>query len=162
MTKLTGSALIVLVLAAPALATEETKNARDWASLAGCSPAPEIRVTPARGARVRGAFVSASADSLVIRTAKSERALARGEVKRVEVKVPGRRVKHMLTGMAVGAGGGGLLVAAANATPCTGVICIRPDMNATAKAVSLFAVLGALTGAVLPAGGWKEIYRAGP
>jgi hypothetical protein len=156
MTKLTGSALIVLVLAAPALAKGETKNARAWASLAGCSPASEIRVTPAHGARVRGAFVSASADSLVIRTAKGERALARGEVKSVEVKVPGRRVKHTLIGMAVGAGGAGLITAAVHAEKW------GTPIDETVRLASVLAALGALTGAVLPAGGWKEIYRVQP
>jgi hypothetical protein len=156
MTKLTGSALIVLVLAAPALAAGETKNARDWASLAGCSPTSQIRMTPARGARVRGAFVSASADSMVIRTAKGERALARREVKRVEVKVPGRRAEHTLIGMAVGAGVAGLAAAARHADRW------ETPIDETMRFASVLAALGALTGAVLPAGGWKEIYCVGP
>jgi hypothetical protein len=163
MTKLTRSALVVLVLAAPALAAGKTESAKDWASLAGCSPASEIRVTLAGGARVRGAFVSASADSLVIRTAKGERALARREVQRAEVQGAGRRFRHALIGMAVGAGGGGVIAAAAHAQKCTG-FCVGPDINhiVTVASVPAGAVLGALAGAVLPAGGWKEVYRAQP
>jgi len=164
MTRLTGFALLALAFAAPALPSQKSKPAKDWISLGTCSAGSDVRVTLADGASVRGAFVSASADSLVVKTKKGERALARQDVKRARVKAPGRRLRHALIGLAVGAAAGVPVAAFAHArrsNECSS-FCAGPDVwhIVTVASVPVTAVLAGLVGAALPAGGWKEIYRA--
>jgi hypothetical protein len=149
--------LLILANCTGVLLAQQTGPAKGWDRVIGSAPQAEIRATLVQGGSVRGSLVSASADSLVIRTAKGEQALARQDVRRAEVKRTGHRVRNMAIGLAVGAGGGAAIAVAAHS--CTGFGCIGAD--AVEKgAVPVLAVLGGLIGATLPSGAWKEIYRA--
>lgn len=161
MTRLTGLALLALAFGATALVAKKPDVDQSWTSLAVWPIASEVRVTLTEGRDVRGSLVSAGADSLVVKTKNGERALAQQGIQRVRVKGPRRRLRHTLIGLAVGAGGGGAIAAAAHGSKCTG-FCVGPDVGyiVTVASVPVGAVLGSLVGAALPAGGWKEIYLA--
>ena len=140
----------------------EPSKPSNWASLAQLAPRAEIRVSLNQGENLTGSLLSVSDDSLVIETGNGERSLPRADVTRVQVKRTGRRVRHALIGMAVGAGGGLITVAALHdAKECTG-FCVGPDVGHSVKmaAVPVGAGLGALIGAALPAGKWTDVYIA--
>lgn len=98
-----------------------------------------------------------------MKTTKGERTLSRQDIKRVQLKRPGHRGRHALIGLAVGAGGGLVAVAALhNAKACNTGFCVGPDVAHDVKlaVVPVGAVIGAMVGAALPSGGWTDIYRA--
>jgi hypothetical protein len=88
---------------------------REWTSLNGLSAGAEIRVQLTGGKTVRGFFQRATAEALVVNAARSEEMVARGDVKRVQLKQVGHRGRNTLIGLAVGAGGGLAAGAAADA-----------------------------------------------
>lgn len=55
---------------------------------------------------VKGAFVSASEEAIVLRASTGEVSIPRGEVKRVKVADPSRRMRNGLLGVAIGAAAG--------------------------------------------------------
>jgi hypothetical protein len=65
----------------------------------------------------------------------------------------------VLIGLGIGAGAGGVLAIAAstcNGFGCIGAIAIEAGAPLT------FGAIGALVGALIPAGGWREIYSSAP
>lgn len=75
---------------------------------------------------------------------------------RVSLKKNGHRMRNALIGLGVGAGVG-VGVGAAADTNCTG-LCFGGNFG---KAIftPLGAVAGVLVGALIPTGGWREIYK---
>jgi hypothetical protein len=145
------------------LFAQPSQPSKDWVSLGGCSPQADIRVTLVRGGSLRGSFQNASAESLVMTTTKGELTLSRQDIKRVQLKRSGHRGRHALIGLAVGAGGGLIGVAALHdAKACSTGFCVGPDVAHDVKlaVVPVGALIGAMVGAALPSGGWTDIYRA--
>jgi|ERR1035438_6554749 hypothetical protein len=159
MTKPTNiAALLLMALAGSALA-QQRASADKWANLARLAPDTEIRVALSGGRTVGGNLQNATSDSLAIRTAAGQATLMRTEIKRVQTKGEGRRGRHTLIGLAIGAGAGLAIGAvvdqrdsgkAFNFLPSAGKILFTP----------LGAIIGAIVGVAIPTGGWREIYRA--
>lgn len=133
----------------------------EWSSLKQIAAGQTIKVAVKHGASSQGDFQSATEDALVLRVAGEDRSIARDTVRRVSLKTNSHRGKHALIGAAIG-GGAGLGVGIAvdynlscspNALFCTG-------NQGKAIATPGFALIGAGIGALLPASGWHEIYRA--
>jgi hypothetical protein len=127
----------------------------DWAGVKQLSPGQETRVSLIDGKSYQGAVVSANDETLVIHLAAADRTLARENIRRVSVKRNGHRGRHALVGAAIGAGAG-LGIGAAIDSSCSGFC----DNKGKPLGAALFALLGAGVGALLPAGGWQEIYRS--
>jgi len=147
----------------PALFAQSPPPSKDWVSLGGCSPQAEVRITLVRGGNLRGSIRNASAGSLVVKTEDGKRTLSRQEIGRVQLKRPGRRGRHALIGLGVGAGGGAIGAAALHKSKaCSTGFCVGPDVASDARIaiVPAGALIGALVGAALPSGGWTGIYRA--
>ena len=131
----------------------------DWGSLKQIAAGQTIKVIVKDAAASQGAFQSATEDALVLRVAGEDRSIARDTVRRVSVKTNSHRGKHALIGAAIGAGGGlgaGIAIdndCSPNAIFCTG-------NKGKAILTPGFALIGAGIGALLPAAGWREIYRA--
>lgn len=70
------------------------------------SPDQKLEVLLPRTAPVRGQFVSASPDALVIRDRSGERSIARADVRRVAIPDPSRRGARGFIATAIGAGVG--------------------------------------------------------
>jgi hypothetical protein len=131
----------------------------DWSSLKQIAAGQTIKVAVKGGTSSQGDFQSASEDALVLRVAGEDRSIARDTVRRVSLKTNGRRGKHALIGAAIGGGGGlGAGIAIDNDCSATSIVCT--GNKGKAILTPAFALLGAGIGALLPAGGWREIYRA--
>jgi hypothetical protein len=131
----------------------------DWGSLKQIAAGQTIKVTVNHGASSQGDFQSATEDALVLRVAGGDRSIARETVRRVSLKTNSHRGKHALIGAAIGAGGGlGAGIAIDNDCSPNAIVCT--GNNGKAILTPALALLGAGIGALLPAGGWREIYRA--
>ncbi len=119
----------------------------DWGSLKQIALGQTIKVTVKHGASSQGDFQSATEDALVLRVAGGDRSIARETVRQVS-----------LIGAAIGAGGGlGAGIAIDNDCSPNAIVCTGNYGKGILTPV--FALLGAGIGALLPAGGWHEIYR---
>jgi hypothetical protein len=131
----------------------------DWGSLKQIAAGQTIKVTVNHGASSQGDFQSATEDALVLRVAGGDRSIARETVRRVSLKTNSHRGKHALIGAAIGAGGGlGAGIAIDNDCSPNAIVCT--GNKGKAILTPALALLGAGIGALLPAGGWREIYRA--
>ena len=152
-----GVALLVLLLPAAA-------QRADWSSLGAGNSIPanaEIRVKTTDGREHRGRFQSVSDTALAVQTRNGAEELARPSVSRVSVKRKGHRLRHAMIGLAIGAGAG----LGAGAGIDAGSSCknsFGPCFPNAGKAIltPLGALLGLGVGALLPSGGWDEVYRA--
>jgi len=143
----------VLVLAASTLLAQP---AADWNVVKGLPPGTRIR-TEAAAQKITGEVDSVGDDAIVVRTVAGQKTMTRSQITRLAVKKPGHRKRNVLIGLGVGAGVGlGLGIAAKS---CTGFGCIG-STAVEAGAPPVFAALGAIIGAVLPTGGWRDIYRS--
>src|SRR5579862_3247054 len=149
-----GFALLLLI---PPMSAQPSS---DWASL-GRTPAlsagTEIQVKTTDDKRYRGKFQSASDDGLVLTTSSGEERLARSAIARVSVGRPGHRARNALIGLGAGAAGGLAIGAAADAS-CKSFCFVGNNLGKVIF-TPMGALVGVLIGALLPTGGWHEVYR---
>jgi len=155
MIRLTRMALTLAALCVPALPQSTT----NWEAVKALAPGTEIRIAPKGPGNVKGKVETVAEDSILVRSGKRQRTLLRADIVRIDVRVS-RRKKHIAgstrTGAIIGAGiglGFGLLCNAAAGTD--GAVCYI----AVPVGAGLYAGLGAVAGAISPAGEWREIYR---
>lgn len=148
--------------------TASTPPKSDWANLRMLTAGAEIRAVSTGQQAIRGSFVGVNDDTLTIGQPQRERMVARSMVISVSLKKKNHRIRHILIGLGVGAAGG--LAAGAgldSAYPCRYMdLGCLPEANvgrwpsAKELVTPIGAVLGLAVGALLPAGGWREIYRS--
>lgn len=163
---LAGSSLFATIAFGQAQ-TVSTPPKSGWANLRLLTAGAEIRVNATGQQTIRGTLRSVNDDTLIVGQPQGERTLARSMVASVSVK-KSHRIRHMLIGLGVGAAGG--LAAGAgldSAYPCRymDLGCVpAPGIGTSPSAKEIVtpigAVLGLAVGALLPAGGWREIYRS--
>jgi hypothetical protein len=147
---------ILAFLAGPSLRAAEKS---DWSSLKQIAAGQTIKVTVKNAPSSLGDFETVTDDALVLRVAGEERRIPRDTVRRVSLKVNRHRGRHALKGALTGATTGlnaGMAIdsdCAPNSIVCTGIM-------GAAILTPGFALVGAGIGALLPAGGWRDIYRA--
>jgi hypothetical protein len=150
-------ALLLTLIAGPSLRAVEKS---DWSSLKQIAAGQTIKVTVKDGTSSQGDFQSATEDALVLRVAGGDRSIARDTIRRVSLKTSSHRGKHALIAAAIGAGGGlGAGIAIDNDCSPNAIVCT--GNKGKGILTPAFALIGAGIGALLPAGGWREIYRAG-
>ncbi len=138
----------------------------DWANLRLLTAGSEIRVIATGQQTIRGTLWSVNEDTLIVGQ-QGERTLARSMVRSVSVK-KSHRIRHMLIGLGAGAAGGlGAGAGFDSKYPCRymDLGCVpEPNVGKSPSAKEIVtpigAVLGLAVGALLPAGGWREIYRS--
>jgi hypothetical protein len=127
--------------------------AAGWESVQRTAPNHALEVLTQEGARVRASFISATADSIVIRDSSGERSIERSSVREVRVHDPSRRTKMGILGTAIGAGAGfalGYLVCAH---------CVNE--NATYKYVGIGVAVGGGLGALgFLSAPYRTIYKS--
>jgi hypothetical protein len=130
----------------------------NWNTVTALARAAEVRVQLPDSRSVRGGVINVTEDSLAVNSASGQETFTRQQVLRVSVRKPSRRGRNMLIGLALGAGAGAGIGFAGQAG-CTG-FCDGGFTAAIAGVTTLSgAGLGAVIGAVVPTGGWHEVYR---
>jgi len=128
-----------------------------WDSLKQLGPQLDAKVVLTRGESYRGALISVSDDSLAIHSGKSDRTIARSDVNRISIRRPNHRGRNALIGAGIGAGAGLGMGTAVDQ-------CSKTDFMCTGNwgkgiLTPFFGLAGAGVGALLPTGGWHEVYR---
>ncbi len=146
----------LLLAAFAACAAAPPSEAANWANLNSLAPGSKIRVSLADGRSVRGFLQQVTPDTLSINAAQGQEALARQDVKRVQVKGRSHRGRNTLIGLAIGAAGGLAAGAAFDSRdpgdwfPNLGKVALTP----------LGAIIGTVVGVAMPTGRWRQVYRA--
>ena len=148
-------AFLSLTLASTMLVAQpSTRQNDDWNAVKSLQHNQQIRVSlRARGTH-KGALLEATDNTLTIGNGKT---LSREDIQSVHVKC-GHRGKHVLIGAGIGAGAG-LALGAGIDNSCGPKSIVCTGNRGKAIGAPLFALIGAGVGALLPGGGWEEIYR---
>ena len=134
-------------------------QASDWSVVQQVSANQAIRVVLGDGKSYHGNFQSATETALVIHWGEGEQTLLRDNIRRVSVRGHSHRGRNALIGAGIGAGVGlGAGASIDNNCSKTSIVCT--GNKGKAILTPAFAFLGAGIGALLPSGGWHEIYRS--
>ncbi len=155
--------------ACAATARDSKGQLSNWDNLKSLTPGQEVRVVMNNVKSYQGKFESLSDDGITLRQAAGEQMLPRKDVLRVSWKGQSHRRRNVLIGTVVGAGlglGAGLgadHVISSNAN-CTGGPAFGcgnpPNPHWALIGTPVVASVGAVVGAVMPTGGWHDVYRA--
>jgi hypothetical protein len=130
-----------------------------WNNLKQLGPGQQVRVVVNSKKAFKGQFQSSTDDAIIIRFSGADQTLSRSSVKKVSSRRAGHRGRHVLIGAAVGAGVG-LGIGAAIDNDCSSNSIVCTGNKGKAILTPVFGLVGAGIGALLPAGGWQEVYRA--
>jgi hypothetical protein len=142
-------------------ATEHKSTQANWANLKQLASGQQIRVVLNDAKSYSGQFQSVKDEGLVVRTGGGEQTFERQNILRVSSQGKSHRGRNALIGLAVGTGAG---VAVGVASPelgqgkCAQGSCVNAESAALAGFAG--AAIGVGLGAVLPSGGWYDVYRA--
>jgi hypothetical protein len=169
---LSPAGLLVLALLAACFSTG-TASGQDskgrlssWDNLKSLTPGQEIRVVMNNVKSYQGEFESLSDGEIALRQAGGEQTLARKDILRVSSKGQNHGVRNMLLGMLAGAGAGlviglGPYYVERNCTLGPEFFCGYPPNAHWVKVLTpVGGLAGATIGAVVPTGGWHDLYRA--
>jgi len=153
MDALTRRIAAALLLLAATVAAQT--NASNWNTVKALAAGTDVRIL--NGSRtVNGKIEGVTDETIVVNSGKGQETFKQQDVMRVSLKKNGHRMRNALIGLGVGAGVGVGVGAAADAN-CTG-LCFGGNFG---KAIftPLGGVAGVLVGALIPTGGWREIYK---
>jgi hypothetical protein len=153
-------ALLLVGLAGNAAAERQATPSEKWARVTQVAPGTEIRVTLVGGRTIRGYLQKATADSVAVNATTSQEMLLRAEITRVQLRHESHRGRNALIGLGIGAGGGLAVGAAVDLSRRGGSWDWFPNAGKEVF-TPLGAIIGTVVGAVIPTGGWHEVYRAG-
>ena len=141
----------------------DKSDAARWENLQSVKPGSDVRVSLKNVETWQGKMRAVSDDGLAIQTSDGEKSFARDSVARVSAKSRSHRKRNVLIGLGVGAVTG-VIVGVANPELGQGTCEQGSCTNAgTAAMVGVAAAAGgAAVGAIIPTGGWHEVFRAPP
>jgi hypothetical protein len=145
-------ALAVLFLTFAVLAAQSP--ASNWPSVVALPPGTEVRIAVAKAHAVTGKLESVTDTSLTV----NAQLIDRQQITQVSVKSNARRKRSTLIGLAIGAAGGAA-IGGGGAAVCSDNICGGHGAAIIAGTIGAGAVIGALIGAAVSHGGWREIYH---
>ena len=133
----------------------------NWDSLKQLAPGQQVQVVLNDAKSYGGQFQSVSDDGFVVRLGKDNQTFERQNVLRVSTRGNSHRGRNALIGLAVGASAG-VIVGVASPELGQGKCAQGSCINAASAALAGFvgAAVGTGLGAVLPTGGWHDVYRA--
>jgi hypothetical protein len=147
--------ILVFIGIASVNAAEPKSTHANWESLKQLATGQEVRVVLNDAKSYSGQFRAVSDEAIMARVATGEQTFERQNVLRVSAKGKSRRGRNVLIGAAIGAGLGVVAV---------GMDCHygREGCGAAGAflGVPFGAGLGAGFAAVIPTGGWHDVYRA--
>jgi hypothetical protein len=145
----------------PVPARSETGKA-DWNNIKALAPGTRVLVALNRRGKTRGEVETVTEDSLVTRSRKGQESFARGEIVRVSVR-ESRRKRNIARGAISGGIIGGVLGGFVGGAWCQvgqrPPSCAGTVVAGAAGGAGVTGGFGALVGALVPAGEWREIYR---
>jgi hypothetical protein len=147
-------ALLLGLMTAPLLSAAPGADKNNWDNLKQLAPGEQIRIVISNSKSYRVEFQSVSDEAVAVRLVTGEQTFLRSDILRVLAKGKSRRLRNAMIGAGVGAGLGGVAVA----MDCQND---RPGCSPTGVflGVPLGAGLGYLVGALVPSGGWYDVYR---
>lgn len=146
-------------LVSAAMAQSKSAANPAWNNLKQLSPGQQVRVVLNSNSSLKGQFQSVTDDAIIIRANGADQTLSRSSVQQVSSGRPGHRGRHALIGAAIGAGAG-LGAGAAIDNDCSPQSIVCTGNKGKAILTPVFGLIGAGIGALLPAGGWQEVYRS--
>jgi len=128
----------------------------NWNTVKALTAGTDVRVL--NGSRtVSGKIEGVTDAAIVVTSGKGQESFKQQDVTRVSVKKDGHRRRNALIGLGVGAGAGLGVGAAADAS-CKS-FCFLGGNFGKAVFTPMGAIAGILIGALLPSGGWREVYK---
>ena len=137
--------LILLLTAGPVFA--------GWDDVARIGSGEKVEIEMRDAGPFRGTFISATADSLVMREKSTDRTFARAQIRQVSVYAPDRRIRRGLIWMSVGAGAG----AGVGAVACLGCFGEGQGAKYAGPGAAVGAAIGALGFLAAP---YKTVYKS--
>lgn len=144
----------MLSLMATTLAAQT--NLASWNTVKALTAGTEVRIS-AGSRMVRGTVDRVTEDTLVVTSGKSQEMFDRQHVSIVSQKKPGHRMRNALIGLGAGTGVG--LGVGLGERAGHNQLQIVSNSAVTAGFTAAGALAGTVVGAVIPTGGWREIYR---
>jgi preprotein translocase subunit YajC len=140
------------------LAAAAQSPAQNWNAVKALAAGTTVRIS-AGSHTVSGQLQEVTDDSIAVESGKKQQAFKRQDVTRVSEKKDAHRGRNTLIGLGAGAAIGAA-VGAASHKDCTG-FCIFYTTRGQDVAIgaAVFGVIGTAVGALIPTGGWREIYR---
>lgn len=127
----------------------------NWEAVRQIPQGTAVKIVLISGKSHKGVLQSVSDDAISLGGTES---YPKQDIQRVLVKKPGHRGRNALIGLGIGAATGlGIGAAADNDCSKTSFFCTG-NMG-KAIGTPLFGALGAGIGALIPTGGWREVYR---
>ncbi len=149
---------VVGMLLCFALAAVGQSPAQNWNNAKALVAGTEVRVK-VHSRNIRGQLQGVTDDALTINSGKGQEMLMRQEILRVSVKTKSHRGRNTLIGLGAGAGVG-LVVGVATHKGCTGFCILYTTRGQDAGiGAALGAIIGTAVGALIPTGGWREVYK---
>lgn len=153
----------LLLLVVPTLLAQSTAN---WDRVKHLDAGDRLRISLTDGRNLQGDFQNATDDVVTVATSKSEEMLNRAMVARVSLKGKSHRPRNALIGLGAGAAAGLILGVVIDSCRNNGsilnpnfTICVIPANAGKEVLTPVGALLGLAVGAVIPTGGWREVYR---
>ena len=141
-----------------ALAAAAQSPAQDWSAVKALAAGTSVRVSSGSHT-INGQVQSVTDESLSIDSGKKQQTLDRQEVLRVSVKKTAHRGRNTLIGLGAGVAIRAT-VGAASHKDCTGFCIFYTTRGQDAGIGALvFGVVGTAAGALIPTGGWREVYK---
>ena len=138
-------------------ATSTAQSPAGWSSVKTLSPGTEVRIAIAKSNAINGKLESVTDNSITVNPGSGPQSIDRQQVTRVSVKTKARRMRSILIGLAVGAGGGAAFGGGVSSS--LGSFNGGHGAEIVTGGAAGGAILGALIGAAISHGGWREIYR---
>ena len=149
------------------LAAQPPIGKANWAALHELAPGDTVLVALNGAQSFQGQFKTLTDDAIEVHLMAGDRTFPREKVFRVSTKVQSHRGRNALLGALVGAGAGLAIGAAADhgsgtkCGPSGPFLCGKMFPNLGKEIFTpVGAIVGGVVGVALPAGGWREVYRA--
>lgn len=113
----------------------------------------QIRVLDTSGHEQKGTFRAATPESITLETDKTEVAVERARVRRVQVRSNSRRLRKALIGAAIG-------VAVGVTVDQTLGVRLRNESNTSGQAITYIAPIALFAGVGAAFPGYRTVYRA--
>jgi hypothetical protein len=140
----------------PSLMGRTRTQSTNWGNLMHTYPGAEIKIVMKQGDSQRGWFQSVTPDAIGVHIETGDQTFARADIAQILEKRPGHRAKHAWIGLAIGGAVGLALGAVADSNSNSNYL---PN-EGKAILTTLGVLAGAGIGALLPAPGWKTIYKS--